>query len=132
MLITIWFWELKTEHFAGIDTLEGRLRWICKEEDVRISDEGISALISVSDGDLRRAITTLQSAARLQAGEELTNTLIFDITGELSSNIKAAINYKRVEIRFSIWAWLCSTVVAIASVICVIVRNTIKLQNISP
>ncbi|KAI5786343.1 P-loop containing nucleoside triphosphate hydrolase protein [Peziza echinospora] len=42
-----------------------RLEWIASEEGVEYEDGVIDALIRVSDGDLRKAITYLQSAARL-------------------------------------------------------------------
>lgn len=65
----------------GLEILESRIRGICELEKVDISDDAVTALINVSEGDLRRAITTLQSAARLQAGVKLTKDHIYDITG---------------------------------------------------
>ena len=67
--------------WLGLPVLEERLRGICTAEDVAISDEAVTALITVSEGDLRRAITTLQSAARLQAGVQLNQEHICEITG---------------------------------------------------
>ncbi len=33
-------------------------------EKVKVADEGLAAIIETSEGDLRKAITTLQSCAR--------------------------------------------------------------------
>jgi len=38
---------------------------IAEKEDVRVSSEAFQAILDTSEGDLRKAITTLQSAAKL-------------------------------------------------------------------
>ncbi|KAJ8278813.1 hypothetical protein COCON_G00058790 [Conger conger] len=43
--------------------------------------EAIAALVKVSEGDLRKAITFLQSAARLNAEKEITESLVIEIAG---------------------------------------------------
>lgn len=42
-----------------------RLRYICRMEEVECTDQALCRLYAVSDGDLRRSITLLQSAAQL-------------------------------------------------------------------
>lgn len=42
-----------------------RVNFICQQEGVQLSPEAMATLGAVSGGDLRRAITTLQSAVRL-------------------------------------------------------------------
>lgn len=42
-----------------------RLRMIVEAEKVNISQDGLDAIILTSEGDLRKAITTLQSCSRL-------------------------------------------------------------------
>jgi len=42
-----------------------RVQFICGKEGVQLSEESMATLGVVSNGDLRRAITTLQSAVRL-------------------------------------------------------------------
>ncbi|KAF3664411.1 Replication factor C subunit 4 [Capsicum annuum] len=49
-----------TEEIMG-----SRILHICKEEGLNLDSEALSTLSSISQGDLRRAITYLQSAARL-------------------------------------------------------------------
>lgn len=47
------------------DILVGRLKMIAEKEDVHVSSEAFQAILDTSEGDLRKAITTLQSAAKL-------------------------------------------------------------------
>ena len=48
------------------DAIRARLEMICKEEGVEMKDnEAMKALIESSEGDMRKAITTLQSCSRL-------------------------------------------------------------------
>lgn len=60
---------------------ETRLLEICKKEDLKYSDEAIAALVKVSEGDLRKAITFLQSAARLNVDKEISEKAIIEIAG---------------------------------------------------
>lgn len=47
--------------------MSGRIKYVCKNEGITLTDESvISSLQSVAGGDLRKAITTLQSAVRLE------------------------------------------------------------------
>ncbi|GAA5991280.1 hypothetical protein JCM5350_005316 [Sporobolomyces pararoseus] len=62
---------------------ELRLKEICLKEGVECPDEALQALIKTSDGDLRRAITYLQSASRLHSAtkEPITSFSIQEIGG---------------------------------------------------
>ena len=51
------------------EILVGRLQMIAEKENVKVSSEAFQAILDTSEGDLRRAITTLQSAAKLRNGE---------------------------------------------------------------
>lgn len=62
-------------------TMMARLEYICKQENVTYEPEALYSLIKTSGGDLRRAITCLQSCARLKGGEEVTNRDILEVTG---------------------------------------------------
>ncbi|KAL4664691.1 hypothetical protein H8959_014265 [Pygathrix nigripes] len=63
-----------------------RLLDIAEKEHVKISDEGIAYLVKVSEGDLRKAITFLQSATRLTGGKEITERVITDIAGVIPAD----------------------------------------------
>ncbi|XP_061095298.1 replication factor C subunit 4 [Conger conger] len=60
---------------------EERLLEICEKEKLQYTKEAIAALVKVSEGDLRKAITFLQSAARLNAEKEITESLVIEIAG---------------------------------------------------
>jgi DNA polymerase III delta prime subunit len=45
--------------------MNNRIQFICEKEGVTLAEDSLVTLSMVSGGDLRRAITTLQSAVRL-------------------------------------------------------------------
>lgn len=63
--------------FTPLDSTSAfsRLSYIAKEENIDIGAPVINTLISTSHGDLRRAITYLQSAARLAASSNPPTTI---------------------------------------------------------
>ena len=63
------------------DVLVGRIKMICDKESVKITEAGLEAVITTSEGDLRKAITSLQSCARLKSSEEITEEDVYEITG---------------------------------------------------
>ncbi|XP_069941144.1 replication factor C subunit 4-like [Cherax quadricarinatus] len=67
--------------FAAHDIMVKRLSYICEEENVKYEDGALEVVIETSEGDLRRAITTLQSAARLRSGENIKRQDVYEITG---------------------------------------------------
>lgn len=55
---------------------------ISKEEGVLISDETLLALVETSGGDMRKAITSLQSCSRLKDPTDPITTLdVMEVTG---------------------------------------------------
>merc|ERR1719204_2358807 len=65
------------------EVLVTRVEMICQKEGVKLSEDGKAAIIKTSEGDLRKAITSLQSAARLKGGtgKEIVEEDIYEITG---------------------------------------------------
>ena len=63
------------------DILTGRLQHIAKEEGVSYQPTVISKIVEVSEGDLRKAITFLQSVSRLKGAEDVTEGDILEIAG---------------------------------------------------
>ena len=63
------------------DILNGRLQHIAKEEGVSCQPAVISKIVEVSEGDLRKAITFLQSVSRLKGSEDVTEGDILEIAG---------------------------------------------------
>lgn len=60
-----------------------RLQTIAEQEDVDVTDKTLDVLIKISQGDLRRAITLLQSASSLNDGQ-VTTDIVLDISGSLN------------------------------------------------
>uniref|UniRef100_A0A8B9KTR7 AAA+ ATPase domain-containing protein n=1 Tax=Astyanax mexicanus TaxID=7994 RepID=A0A8B9KTR7_ASTMX len=65
------------------DIQRERLVEICEKENLKYTKEGIDALVKVSEGDLRKAITLLQSTARLSAEKEITESIVIEIAGNM-------------------------------------------------
>jgi len=74
-----------------VDMIEERLKFICTEENVNIAPDACKALIDICEGDLRKAITTLQSVARLGAGEQVTSEQVQEITGLIPSRFLSSL-----------------------------------------
>jgi DNA polymerase III delta prime subunit len=60
-----------------------RILHICSKEDVTLQDGAMACLSKVSGGDLRKAITTLQSAVRL-AGKRCCHLADLSCTADQS------------------------------------------------
>jgi replication factor C small subunit len=83
------------------EAMKKRLLEICRMEDVKISEDGVQALIYVSGGDFRKAINALQGAASL--GEVNAET-IYQITAtahpeELDELLSLTLKGKFIEAR---------------------------------
>jgi len=61
--------------------LVGRLDMIMEKEGVQVNEEAKKAIIETSEGDLRKAITSLQSCARLKGDQEIVKDDVYEITG---------------------------------------------------
>ena len=68
------------------EAISERLRKICGEEKIEHSDESIKTLIEVSQGDMRRAITLLQSSAQYNQ-MKVQSEIIFDVAGRLPDRL---------------------------------------------
>lgn len=65
----------------SIEVLKSRLEHIISAENMLCKEGVIEQVISASQGDLRKAITTLQSASHLKGTEEVTGQDILEIAG---------------------------------------------------
>lgn len=63
------------------ESLYGRIRTIAKEEDVVISEAALKALDEAAGGDLRLAITLLQSAVKARGNADLSNEDFVEVAG---------------------------------------------------
>ncbi|GBF93856.1 replication factor C subunit 2 [Raphidocelis subcapitata] len=62
--------------------MRDRIEFICARESVSLDPEAFQLLASISGGDLRKAVTTLQSAVRLSGGS-VDRQSILDVSGEI-------------------------------------------------
>ena len=58
-----------------------RIELIMEKEGVAVSDAGKRAIVETSEGDLRKAITSLQSSARLKGEGEVGQEDVYEISG---------------------------------------------------
>jgi len=58
-----------------------RITMISEKESVSVEPEGMEAIVHTSEGDLRKAITTLQSCAKLKGDEKVTKNDVYEISG---------------------------------------------------
>lgn len=69
----------------GRDTLVARLEMIAEKESLSMEPEAVEALIETSEGDLRKAITSLQSCAALRIGTakegSITKRDVYEMAG---------------------------------------------------
>ena len=64
-----------------------RLRLIANQESVVVSDEGLRAAMGHAEGDLRRSINLMQSAASLFQGKPVTAEEITEIAGAVPKGV---------------------------------------------
>lgn len=68
------------------EAMAERIQFICDKEQVQLEGDVVETLSQVSGGDLRRAITTLQSAVRL-AGSPVSSSTIRDVSGQVAPGV---------------------------------------------
>lgn len=72
------------------EIMSNRILHICNEEGLTLDTEALSTLSSVSQGDLRRAITYLQGAARL-FGSSISSKDLISVSGAIPREVTEAI-----------------------------------------
>jgi replication factor C subunit 2/4 len=72
------------------EAIYNRVNYICSEEGVDLDNDSIKTLGRVAGGDMRKAITTLQSAFRLK-GSPVTSATLLDVAGAVPSRVAKSI-----------------------------------------
>lgn len=72
------------------DVMSSRILHICNEEGLSMDQEALSTLSSICEGDLRRAITYLQSAARLY-GSSISSKELISVSGVIPQSAVQAL-----------------------------------------
>lgn len=76
----------------GAEQILPRLEHVCREENVKITEDGKEALIRLSQGDMRKVINILQSCA--MAFDEVTEDNVYTCVGHpLRSDITNIVNW---------------------------------------
>ncbi|KAI7860973.1 P-loop containing nucleoside triphosphate hydrolase protein [Circinella umbellata] len=70
-----------------IEDLTNRLKYICNEENIELGNGTMDSLITTSNGDLRKAITFLQSASSLHKNEPIKDSTIKELAGVIPDDI---------------------------------------------
>lgn len=68
------------------EVISDRINHICRHEGVEITPEAMEALGEVSGGDMRKTITTLQSAVRLR-GTPVERQTVLDVAGAVPREV---------------------------------------------
>ncbi|XP_054818017.1 replication factor C subunit 4-like isoform X2 [Prosopis cineraria] len=71
------------------EIMSSRILYICKEEGLYLDSGALSTFSSISQGDLRRAITYLQSAARL-FGSSISSKDLISVSGVIATEVVQA------------------------------------------
>ena len=66
------------------EDIKQRLNLVAKKEDLSISVDGLNALVSVSQGDCRRAINYLQSCGTIS--KKIDQDIVYRVAGEIPAN----------------------------------------------
>ena len=69
----------------GIPAMKERLRLVCTSESVEAPDETLDAVLKISNGDMRKAITFIQSASQLYGGSVKPENIV-EISGWVPDN----------------------------------------------
>ncbi|KAK6938372.1 ATPase, AAA-type, core [Dillenia turbinata] len=72
------------------EIMSSRISHICQEEGLNLDPEALSTLSSISQGDLRRAITYLQGAARLY-GSSISSKDLISVSGVIPEEVVQAL-----------------------------------------
>ncbi len=65
------------------ESMISRMTQISATENVRLAPGSLDAILHASGGDMRKAVTYLQSAHQLSGGNEVTSEMVVDISGQV-------------------------------------------------
>ena len=74
-----------------VDSMVARLEYIAATESVLLDDGALNAIMSASGGDMRKAVTFLQSAHQLSGGTQVTGNMVSDISGQVPRDVMDSI-----------------------------------------
>lgn len=67
-----------------VDSMKNRMREIAGCEGIQLSEETLETILQASNGDMRKAVTFLQSAHQLSGGQPtISPDVVIDISGRV-------------------------------------------------
>ncbi len=111
--------------------IAGRIKHVSESEKIQLSEDGVNAILEISNGDLRRAINILQTAAA--QGGEIKDQTIYSVTGmanppKVREMLKTALDRRFTDARNQLRALLIEDGVAESDIIRQIHRETVSLD----
>jgi replication factor C subunit 2/4 len=70
-----------------VESMQMRMRQIASSESVGLSEETLSVLLRASKGDMRKAVTYLQSAFQLTPSGDIDPLTVIDISGQVAQEV---------------------------------------------
>jgi replication factor C subunit 2/4 len=68
-----------------VDSMKSRMREIATSEGIQLTEATLEAILQASNGDMRKAVTFLQSAYQLSGGRStISPDVVIDISGRVS------------------------------------------------
>lgn len=96
----------KQFRFAPLDThhIKERLKYVCEQEHIDITDEGANEIINKSEGDMRKVLNILQavSSTNSQITAENVNTCLCHVTNDEIDDIIDSLVHNDVQTSFGI------------------------------
>ena len=124
--------------FSKLDkqAMVGHLKYIAKKEKVAISPKAAEMLVEYSEGDLRHAINSLQTAAVFKSGV-IDEKTVLQVVGEASPQqvqmmLNKALNGDFIEARKSMYDLIGSYGFSGSEIIRQMQRELLKLSTVSP
>ena len=68
-----------------------RIKYIAEQEKVNLAEGAIDTILKTSGGDMRKAVTFLQSSHQLSGGDAVTTELVIDVSGQVPPDVMAAL-----------------------------------------
>lgn len=72
-----------------VGSMKDRIVYIAEQEKVALADGAVDAILSTSGGDMRKAVTFLQSSAQLSGDGAVTKEIVIDVSGQVPSDAMA-------------------------------------------
>ncbi len=115
------------------EEIRERISHISSQEDVKVTEGGLQAILYVAEGDLRRAINVLQAASAI--GSEVSEETVYSISGrahphEIRKMIELALKGKFAGSREILYNLMLKYGVSAPDILYQIHREIISLDNV--